>query len=49
LKAPGTERFKLEYGELLSNFAVKFTLRRYTEGGEEKEVEEKLMTDGVAP
>jgi hypothetical protein len=30
LKAPGPERLKLERGELLSNFAFKFKLRRYT-------------------
>jgi len=29
MKAPGTERFKLEYEELLSNFGFKFNLRRY--------------------
>ena len=30
LKAPGTERLKLKYEELLSNFGFKFNLRRYT-------------------
>jgi len=30
LKAPGTMRLKLEYGKLLSNFAFKFNLRRYS-------------------
>ena len=30
LKAPGTERLRLKYGEPLSNFAFKFNLRRYT-------------------
>jgi hypothetical protein len=30
LKAPKTKRLKLEYDVLPSNFAVKFTLRRYT-------------------
>jgi len=29
LKPPGTKRFKLEYGVLLSNFAFHFNLRRY--------------------
>ena len=29
LKPPGTKRLKLEYDELLSNFAFKFNLRRY--------------------
>jgi len=29
VKPPGTKRFKLEYGKLLSNFAFKFNLRRY--------------------
>ena len=32
LKAPGTKRLKLEYDGLLSNFAFKFNLRRYTQG-----------------
>ena len=31
LKAPGTKRLKLKYHELLSNFAFKFNLRRYSE------------------
>ena len=30
LKAPGTERLKLKYGELLSNVGFKFNLRGYT-------------------
>ena len=30
LKAPGTKRLKLKYDELLSSFAFKFNLRRYT-------------------
>ena len=30
LKAPGIKRLKLKYYELLSNFAFKFNLRRYT-------------------
>jgi hypothetical protein len=29
LKAPGTERLKLHYDELLSKFAFKFNMRRY--------------------
>ena len=29
LKAPGTERLKLQYEELLSNFGFKFNLRRF--------------------
>jgi hypothetical protein len=33
LKAPGTKRLKLNYDELLSNFAFKFNLRRYDVGG----------------
>jgi len=33
LKAPGTERLKLKYDELLSSFAFKFNLRRYKEEG----------------
>jgi hypothetical protein len=33
LKAPGTERLKLKYEELLSNFGFKFNLRRYSKGG----------------
>jgi len=32
LKVPGTKRLKLEYDGLLSNFAFKFNLRRYSEG-----------------
>jgi len=32
LKAPGTKRLKLEFNELLSSFASKSNLRRYTEG-----------------
>ena len=31
LKAPGARRLKLKYDELLSSFALKFNLRRYTE------------------
>jgi hypothetical protein len=31
LKAPGTKRLKLQYGELLSNFGIKFNLRRYNQ------------------
>ena len=30
LKAPGTKRWKLKYDELLSSFAFKFNLRRYS-------------------
>jgi hypothetical protein len=30
LKAPGTTRLKLQCGEVLSRFAFKFNLRRYT-------------------
>jgi hypothetical protein len=30
LKAPGTERLKLKYDNLVSRFAFKFNLRRYT-------------------
>ena len=30
LKAPGTKRFKLKSDELLSNFAFKLELRRYS-------------------
>ena len=47
LRAPGTERLKLNYEELLSNFGFKFKLRRYN-----KELE-KLSTmrvkDGDEP
>ena len=32
LKAPGTKRLKLEYDEVLSSFAFKSNLRRYTAG-----------------
>jgi len=32
LKAPGVQRLKLKYEELLSNFGVKFNSRRYTPG-----------------
>jgi len=28
LKAPGTDRLKLQYVEVLSSFAIKFNLRR---------------------
>jgi len=31
LKAPGTQRLKLNYGELLSILAFNFNLRRYNE------------------
>ena len=31
LKAPGSKRFEIKYDQLLSNFAFKFNLRRYTE------------------
>jgi hypothetical protein len=30
LKAPGTKRLKLKFEKVLSNFAFKFNLRRYT-------------------
>ena len=30
LKPPGSKRWKLEHGELLSNFAFNLNLRRYT-------------------
>jgi hypothetical protein len=30
LKAPGSKRLKLQYGRLLSSFAFKFNLRRYS-------------------
>jgi len=33
-KAPGTKRLKLEFDELLSSFALKFSLRRYTLGSD---------------
>jgi len=33
LKVRGTKRLKLEYAEVLSSFAFKFNLRRYTPGG----------------
>jgi hypothetical protein len=32
LNAPGNKRLKLKYAELLSNFAFKFNLRRYSTG-----------------
>ena len=32
LKPPRTKRLKLDYDELLSNFAFKFNLRRYIKG-----------------
>jgi len=32
LKAPGIKRLKLEYDVLLSNFALKFNLRRFNQG-----------------
>ena len=32
LKAPGCERLKLRYDELLSSFAFNFNLRRYSSG-----------------
>ena len=32
-KAPGTERLKLNYDQLVSNFAFKFNVRRYNLGG----------------
>jgi len=37
LNAPGTERLKLKYEELLSNFGFKFNLRRYTEHSSERQ------------
>jgi hypothetical protein len=33
LKAPATRLLKLTYVKLLSSFAFKFNLRRYTKGG----------------
>ena len=39
LKAPGTERLKLKYEELLSNFGIKFDLRRY--------IKDVMMSSGV--
>ena len=50
LKAPGTERLKLEYKELLSNFGFNFSLRRYTEGGGgavPQDIEGCLTPDGA--
>ena len=38
LKAPGTKRLKLKYDNLLSSFAFKFSLRRYTQARAEAEV-----------
>jgi len=32
VKAPGSERLKLKYEELLSNFGFKFKLRHYSPG-----------------
>ena len=32
LKAPGTERLKRKYDEVLSSFAFNFNLRHYVEG-----------------
>jgi hypothetical protein len=34
LKAPGTQRLKLQYDQMLSEFASKFNLRRYTKASE---------------
>ena len=36
LKPTGTKRLKLKYDILLSNFAFKFNLRRYTKEEEER-------------
>jgi hypothetical protein len=32
MKAPGSKRLNLEHDKLVSNFAFKFNLRRYSEG-----------------
>ena len=42
LKAPGTKRLKLESDELLSNFAFKFDMRRYDEGGGRRELRDSV-------
>jgi hypothetical protein len=45
LKTPGTKRLKPEYEELISNFAFKFNLRRYTEAGESEVGRAELQAD----
>jgi hypothetical protein len=44
LKAPGTERLKLKYEELLSNFGLKFNSRRYISALYSDEVEAGAYT-----
>jgi hypothetical protein len=36
LKAPGSKRLKLKYDKMLSSFAFKFNLRRYTGGAQDR-------------
>ena len=48
VKAPGTKRLKLECHKLLSTFAFKFNLRRYTEAAKivsEKAAEVSAQTE----
>jgi hypothetical protein len=53
LKAPDTKQFKLKHGKLLSNFAFKINLRRYTKveetGRENLELAERMRSQQVGP
>jgi hypothetical protein len=52
LKAPGTERLRLKYEELLSNFGLKCNLRRYIKASVHKPLVSKTTrvgTDGARP
>jgi hypothetical protein len=48
LKPPGTKRLKLKDDELVSNFALKFKLRRYIVGIAWSPFDGTLMTTGRA-
>jgi len=48
LKAPGTKRLKLKYDELLSNFVLKFSLRRYMKSAGFEVTEEADLVKSAA-
>jgi hypothetical protein len=45
LKAPGSKRLKLEHVNLLSNFAFRFNLHRYSQGLEELTREQRVREE----
>jgi hypothetical protein len=49
LKPPGTKRLKLTYDEPVSNFAFKFSLRRYNEAPEESAAAAAAALEALLP